>query len=107
MGADPFAAGGQSRRGNRRTDHDAYRIPHKSLASMTTTLASAIESTIDSAFAAARRLHREDIRRLTPPAGRRAMPLDGRQPLTPNAPHLTERTPDGRSARSPLSALRN
>ena len=33
-GADPFVPGAQRRRGDRRTDHDAYRIRTQSLASI-------------------------------------------------------------------------
>ncbi len=46
----PLVPGAQRRRGNRRTDHDAYRIRTQSRASMANALASAIESTIDSGF---------------------------------------------------------
>ena len=34
------------------------------------------------------------------------MPSDGRQPLTPNGPHLTERTPAGRCLRNPQPGWR-
>jgi hypothetical protein len=46
-------------------------------ASMTAALASAIESAIDSGLAVATRLYRADVRCLTPPDGRQAMPSDG------------------------------
>ena len=72
-GADPFLV----------------RFRTQPVASVTATLVSAIEATIESpGEPAARRLRREHIRRLTPPDGRRAMPSDGRQPMTPNGRHL-------------------